>query len=176
MHALGVGVAAQAAQTTAEALHVINLDVKREVARIAVPVTRPLQGHVVFDDQQRLLLVQPHPGGTRLMHVDLEARRWQPVAEVPPVTSAWHGHVGARHLWATVPASANKPGHVLAIDKRTLQVAGEVAVPPAGASVLALTRDGSQVLLLSPAAGEGERVTIVDEAARELRGSFMLGR
>jgi Cytochrome D1 heme domain len=180
MHALGVAAGSGAAPGTAEVLHVVNLDVRREVARITVPVTRPLQGHAVFDDRQQLLLAQPQPRGTRLLQVDLDQRTWRLAAEWPVSTSAWHGHTGARHLWATVPASAGKPGHVLAVDKRTLQVVGELALPAADVSVLSLTRDGRQVLLRSAravgGAGEGEGVTLVDEALREWRGSFRLGR
>ncbi|MBL8327367.1 MAG: hypothetical protein JNJ71_00855 [Rubrivivax sp.] len=176
MHALGVSAGAQGAARQAEALRVINLDVRRELASLAVPVTLPLPGHAVFDEQGRLLLVQSLPAGTRLLRVDLEARRWTPVAQWPWVSEAWHGHTGALNLWVSVQDARGRPDHVQALDRRTLQPVGRPIRPGEGVSVLEMGRDGTQVLLLSRGAGDADRVEVLSEASGEVLGSFTLAR
>lgn len=126
---------------------VVNLDVGREIAELALPGLPHLGSGIAWQRRGRMVMATPHLKEPRLSVIDLET--WQVTDRIETLGPGFflRSHATSPWLWADVFFGPNRDAmHV--IDKQSLEIVRTLRpVPGATLAHAEFDRDGSHVLV-----------------------------
>ena len=146
---------------------VVNLDARVEIARLPMPGLPLPDDGALFERGDAWALACPNRAEAALELIDV--KRWKTVGRIETARagSLVRSHARAPHLWTDAAA----PGFLALVEKRTLQPAAELRIPPGTVSAITFTCDGRHALV---AVRNGDESALVAYDARTLQESWRL--